>query len=286
MSRGVAFRKMHGLGNDFVVVDARTHPLDLTAAQAARIADRRMGVGCDQFVTIEPPRPDHPGSVAYMGIRNADGGVVQACGNATRCVARLLMDEAGCERVTLGTAAGPVIAEHADSAALGAAVRVDMGPARTAPAAIPLARPLDTLHLDLGDPPFTDAVAVNVGNPHVVAFVDDAETVALRAIGPVIETHPLFPERVNAEVATVRPDGTLRMRVWERGAGLTRACGTGACAVVVAAVRRGLIPRAPTTVLLDGGALLIAWRTDDDHVLMTGPVATAFTGTIDESLLS
>jgi diaminopimelate epimerase len=270
---------MHGLGNDFVVVDTRTRPLALTDALAARIADRRTGVGCDQLVTIEPPRPEQPGSAAFMGIRNADGGVVEACGNATRCVAHLLMREAGTDTVILGTLAGPVMATRAGPDA----VRVDMGPAAIT-AAI-LAESRDPHHLDLGQPPFTDAVAVSVGNPHVVAVVDDAEAVDLRGVGPIIEHHDLFPDRVNAEVVSRLDRGFLRMRVWERGAGITRACGTGACAVVVAAVTRGLIARAPTTVVLDGGRLVIDWRAEDDHVLMTGPVATAFTGVLDESLL-
>ncbi|MQX36522.1 diaminopimelate epimerase [Roseospira navarrensis] len=279
---GVPFRKMHGLGNDFVVVDTRTHPLALTDAQAARIADRRAGVGCDQLVTIEPPRPAYPGSAAFMGIRNADGGVVEACGNATRCVAHLLMDEAGAETVTLGTLAGPVVATRAADGL----VRVDMGPARTDWAAIPLAEARDTLHVNLGVAPFSDAVAVSMGNPHVVAFVENAERVDLRGIGPVIEHHALFPNRVNAEVVSRRPDGTLRMRVWERGAGITRACGTGACAVAVAAIRRGLMLPGAVTVVLDGGPLVIDWAGGDAPVLMTGPVATAFTGHLNGSLLS
>jgi len=278
----IPFCKMHGLGNDFVIVDARARPLALTASQAARIADRREGVGCDQLVIIEPPRPEHPGTAAFMVIRNADGGMVESCGNATRCVAALLMDETDAEDVILGTLAGVVTARRAEAGA----VAVDMGPARADWDAIPLAEACDTDHLDLGLAPFNDAVAVNVGNPHVVAFVDDAGSVGLPALGPRLEHHPLFPARVNVEVASVLPDGALRMRVWERGVGITRACGTGACASVVAAVRRHLIARAPTTVLLDGGPLTIEWRTADDHVLMTGPVATAFTGTLDESLLA
>ncbi|MBB4286979.1 diaminopimelate epimerase [Roseospira goensis] len=277
--RGIPFRKMHGLGNDFVVVDTRTRPFALTTARAVRIADRRTGVGCDQLVTIEPPRPEHPGSAAFMGIRNADGGVVEACGNATRCVAHLLMEEAGTDTVILGTLAGPVVARRAGRDS----VRVDMGRATVTDAILSAER--DPRHLDLGQPPFTDAVAVSVGNPHVVAIVDDAEAVDLRGVGPIVEHHDLFPDRVNAEVVSRRDAGLLRMRVWERGAGITRACGTGACAAVVAAVSRGVIARAPTTVALDGGRLLIDWRDADDHVLMTGPVATAFTGVLDESLL-
>jgi len=271
---------MHGLGNDFVVVDARSRDLALSDAQARRIADRREGVGCDQIVIIEPPRT--PDAAAFMGIRNADGGVVEACGNATRCVARLLMDETGAEAVTLDTLAGPVTATRA----AGGAVRVNMGPARKTWETIPLAEPRDTLSLDLGEAPFTDAVAVSMGNPHVVAFVDDADAVSLETVGPRIEHHALFPNRVNAEVVSVTPDGALRMRVWERGAGMTRACGTGACAVMVAAVRRGVVPGQPTRVVLDGGDLEIDWAGGDAPVWMTGPVAFAFTGLLDPSLLS
>ncbi|MBB4265180.1 diaminopimelate epimerase [Roseospira visakhapatnamensis] len=275
----IPFRKMHGLGNDFVIVDARTRPLELTDAGARRIADRRAGVGCDQIITIEPPRA---GGVAFLGIRNADGGVVEACGNATRCVAHLLMTEARADRVDLDTLAGPVVAERA----AGGLVRVNMGPAGDAWQAIPLAEPRDTLSLDLGQAPFADAVAVTLGNPHVVAFVDDAEAVDLGRIGPIIEHHPLFPNRVNAEVVSRTADGALRMRVWERGAGITRACGTGACAAMVAAVRKSLIPGRPTRVILDGGPLDIDWPGGDAPVWMTGPVASVFTGLLDPSLLS
>ncbi|KAA5606097.1 diaminopimelate epimerase [Roseospira marina] len=272
---------MHGLGNDFVVIDTRARPLALTTALALRIADRREGVGCDQLVTIEPPRPEDPGSVAFMGIRNADGCVVEACGNATRCVAHLLMEEAGTDTVTIGTLAGVVVANRAGADE----VRVDMGPARIGWDQIPLAEARDTLHLDVGIAPFTDAVAVSMGNPHVVAFVCDAEAQGLAVFGPSVERHALFPARVNVEIVTVREDGRLRMRVWERGSGITRACGTGACAAAVAAMRRELVPRGPVTVLLDGGPLTIDWRVADDHVLMTGPVATAFTGVLDGGLL-
>ncbi len=276
----IAFRKMHGLGNDFVVVDTRAQSLALTDAWARRIADRREGVGCDQIITVEPARTS--GAAAFMGIRNADGGVVEACGNATRCVAHLLMKEGGASTVTLDTLAGPVVAERASNGA----VRVDMGPARCTWEAIPLAEPRDTLSLDLGQAPFRHAIAVGMGNPHVVAVVTDAEAVDLAAIGPTIEHHPLFPDRVNAEVISRLPDGALRMRVWERGAGITRACGTGACAALVAAVRKGLVAAQPTRVILDGGVLEIDWRGGDAPVWMTGPVASVFTAHLDPSLLS
>ncbi len=277
------FIKMHGLGNDFVVLDARGAAIALTAAEVRAIADRRTGVGCDQLITVEPSaRAD-----AFMRIHNADGGEVAACGNATRCVARWLMDEAGRDRVVIETNAGLLATEAVD----GGLVRVDMGPARTDWREIPLAREMDTLHLDLVDPAaddgpaaaLADPVAVNVGNPHMVFFVADPDAVDLDGAGPVLEHHPLFPERANVNVAGLGPDGEIRLRVWERGVGITRACGTGACATLVAASRRGLIGRT-ATVRLDGGPLRVDWAAGG-HVLITGPVATSFSGVLEPGLL-
>jgi len=274
---GHPFIKMHGLGNDFVVIDARRQPLAMDDAQARAIADRKTGVGCDQFIVIEPPK--NGTADAAMRIRNADGGEVEACGNASRCVAQLLMQERRTSRVAIDTAAGVIVAEDAG----GGRVAVDMGPARLEWQEIPLARAMDTLHLDLTLGPLSDPVGVNVGNPHAVFFVPDAEAIDLKTLGPQLEHHPLFPERCNVEAATVLSRGRIRMRVWERGVGITRACGTGACATLVAAARRGLTDR-KAEVVLDGGPLEIAW-TADGHVHMTGPVATSFTGVLDESLL-
>jgi diaminopimelate epimerase len=274
---GRAFVKMHGLGNDFVVVDARAEPLSLDAAQARAIADRRTGVGCDQFIVIEPAANGR--ADAAMRIRNADGGEVEACGNGARCVASLLMRELGRPRVAIDTPAGVILAEDAG----GGRVAVDMGPARLDWREIPLARAMDTLHLDLALGPLSDPVAVNVGNPHAVFFVPDAESIDLAAFGPQLEHHALFPERCNIEAATVLSPTRLRMRVWERGAGITRACGTGACAALVAAARRGLTER-KAEVVLDGGTLDVEWAADG-HVRMTGPATTSFTGMLDDSLL-
>ncbi|MBV9736141.1 MAG: diaminopimelate epimerase [Acidisphaera sp.] len=266
------FVKMHGLGNDFVVFDERAAPLGLTAARAAAIADRRSGVGCDQFITIEPPPP---GADAFMRIRNPDGAEAGACGNATRCVADLLFRETGRPRQVIRTAAGDLAAEvRADGT-----VQVDMGPARLDWQDIPLARPADTLHLDLAEGSLADPAACSIGNPHVTFFVADPESVPVAAIGPRIECDPLFPQRANVGFASVPGPDRLRLRVWERGAGLTRACGSGACAALVNAHRRGLTGR-KAEVVLDGGALRIEWR-PDGHVLMTGPTATAFHGCID-----
>ena len=264
------FLKMHGLGNDFVVIDARRRAIALDETETRRIADRRQGIGCDQLIVIEPARNSL--ADAFMRIRNSDGGEVQACGNATRCVADLLMKENGRSHVVIETMVGLLDAEAAGNGL----VSVDMGPARLDWREIPLAKAMDTLHLDVSLGALRDPVAVNIGNPHAVFFVDDAEAVDLTALGPVLERHPLFPERINVEVATILSPEKIRMRVWERGAGITRACGTGACATLVAAARRKLTGR-HAEILLDGGSLEIEWMADN-HLRMTGPVAVSFKG--------
>ena len=275
---GISFLKMHGLGNDFVVLDARARPLALDAAAARALADRRTGIGCDQLVLLEPPR--HPAAHVFMRIRNADGGEVAACGNATRCVALLLARERGERHVRIDTLAGLVEAEILSDGA----IAVDMGPARTLWHEIPLAREMETGHVDLALGPLAAPVCTNIGNPHATFFVADAEAVDLAALGPALERDPLFPERANIGVAAVADRSHIRLRVWERGTGLTRACGTGACAALVAACRRGLAERR-ATVALDGGALDIFWR-EDGHVVMTGPAAIAFAGAFEPALLS
>lgn len=273
---GRSFLKMHGLGNDFVVFDARQQPFAPSEATVRALADRRTGVGCDQLIIIGAPRRD--GADAFMTILNADGSEVAACGNATRCVAWLLMREGGRHNVAIETRAGLLRAEAA-----GDLVGVDMGPARTEWHEIPLAQAIDTLHLPVAAGSLADPVGVGMGNPHAVFFVADAESVDLPALGPAVEHHQLFPERTNVEFATVLSPSRIRMRVWERGTGVTMACGTGACATLVAAARRGLTGR-QAEVVLDGGSLTIEWRADG-HVLMTGPVAVAFAGTVDTTLL-
>jgi diaminopimelate epimerase len=259
---GLPFLKMHGLGNDFVVLDARARPIALGAETARRIADRRTGVGCDQLLILEPARN---GASARLTIRNADGGEVSACGNGARCIASLLLQETGAPAIAIETAAGPIRA----AARSGGRVEVDMG---------------DTAHLLVSMGPLSDPVGVGMGNPHAVFLVADAEAVDIERWGPQIERHSLFPERTNVEVCTVLARDRIRMRVWERGVGVTQACGSGACAALVAAVRRGLAER-KAELVLDGGSLEIEWRADDNHVLLTGPVATSFSGTIDPSLL-
>jgi diaminopimelate epimerase len=274
----VPFFKMHGLGNDFVVLDFRCAAIPLGAGAVRRLADRRTGIGCDQVILLEPPR--HPAAQVLMRIRNADGSEAEACGNASRCVADLLHRETPEPRVRIETAAGLLEAEARPDRSFA----VDMGPARTAWYEIPLARAMDTDRVDLTSGPLMEAVCTNVGNPHATFFVDDVDTVALAAFGPILEHHPLFPERANIGVAEIRNPRAIRLRVWERGAGITRACGTGACAALVAAHRRGLTERR-ADVELDGGTLDIAWR-EDGHVIMTGPATLSFEGVFDTDLLT
>jgi diaminopimelate epimerase len=262
----VPFIKMHGLGNDFVVLDARAAAVPaMTARLAAALADRKTGIGCDQLILLEPSQT----ADVRMRIFNADGGEVEACGNASRAVG--LLEGAPARIETLGgiIAAGP--AENG--------VAVDMGVPRFAWDVIPLAYAMDTLAMPVGWEALETPVAVNVGNPHVVFFVSDCMGVPLDRLGPEIEHDPLFPERVNVNVATVENRTTIRLRVWERGVGETRACGTGACATAVAAMRRGLVDRR-VTVVLPGGPLGIAWEADQG-IVMTGPAAESFRGTFD-----
>ncbi len=266
----IPFIKMHGLGNDFVVLDARTDALpDMTAAAARALADRRTGIGCDQIVLLEPSN-DH---AFRMRIFNSDGSEVGACGNAARAVALLHG-----EPVTIETGGGPIALEPLDGGA-----RVDMGAPRFDWDAIPLAYAMDTAAMPVawaeGDCSLEAPMAVNVGNPHAIFFVDDADAVPLEVLGPVIEHDPLFPERVNVNVASLAGPDHLTLHVWERGAGLTRACGTGACATAVAAIRRKLV-QSPVRVSLPGGDLVIAWA-EGGSILMSGPATEAFRGTID-----
>ena len=275
--RGTAFVKMHGLGNDFVVLDARADAIRLDDKAARAIADRHRGVGCDQLLILEPPQAR--GADVFMRIRNADGSEVGACGNGTRCVGALVMRETGKERVIIETAAGLLEARAAGSRG----VSVDLGQARLEWSDIPLARACDTLHVPLSLGPLVDPVCTSMGNPHATFFVADAEGIDLAALGPRLERDPIFPERANIGVAQMLSRTRLRFRVWERGAGITVACGTGAAAALVAAARRGLAER-KADVIVDGGPLEIEWR-DDGHVRLTGPVAWSFSGIIDPSLL-
>jgi diaminopimelate epimerase len=270
MSR--SFLKMNGLGNDFVVVEARSQPFSPTADEVRAIADRTAGIGCDQLIVVEPGE----GADARVRFWNADGEEVAACGNGTRCVGWLLMQASGKDAAVIETKAGRLHAERAGERL----VSVDMGEPGLDWRQIPLASEHDTRALDVtlyDHPALTlPPACVSMGNPHVVFFVADLDAAPVREAGAAIERHPLFPEHVNVGFAQIVDRHRIRLRVWERGAGLTQACGTGACAALVAAVRRDLTDRT-ATLALDGGELLIEWRTDN-HVIMTGPAAVDFAG--------
>jgi diaminopimelate epimerase len=268
----VPFRKMHGLGNDFCVLDARAEPLAITPARAAAIADRHRGVGCDQVIILEPPPP---GADVFMRIRNPDGSEAGACGNATRCIASLVAEEGGVDRVVVRTIAGDLPVERLP----GGLWRADMGPARLRWTDVPLAEKADTLHLPLSLGPVADPAACSMGNPHATFFVEDLDAIDVATLGPALERHPIFPDRANIGFAQVLSPDRIRLVMWERGAGMTLACGSGACATMVNAARRGLTGRR-ATIAMPGGELDMEWREADGHVLMTGPVATAFTGAI------
>jgi len=270
-SNGLPFMKMHGLGNDFVVLDARARPIPVTPALARALGDRHRGVGFDQLAVIEPD-----GEVAAkLTFFNADGSRSATCGNATRCVARMLLDETGARALTLRTERGLLACEDMG----GGVTRVNMGPPQLGWAEIPLSHEMDTLHLPIaGDP-----VATGMGNPHCTFFVDDAEAVDLSTFGPAHEMHPLYPERTNVEVVQVLSRGAIRLRIWERGTGITLASGSCSCAAAVAAARRGLTERA-VDVHVDGGTLRIDWT--DEGVWMAGPTAHVFDGVLTAAFVA
>jgi diaminopimelate epimerase len=271
------FHKMQGLGNDFVILDRRSGRLTLAPEQIQRIADRRHGVGCDQLLMIEAADPDR--ADAFMRVFNADGSEVGACGNGTRCVGRLLMETKSVTGVLIETEAGVLKVRAALQGYM-----VDMGPPRLRWDEIPLAEPCDTLSLDLALGLLAQPTAVSMGNPHAVFFVDDVEAVPLEELGPRLEHHPMFPQRANIGVAQIWDERTIRLRVWERGSGLTAACGSGACAALVAAARRELC-NDHADIVLDGGRLHVAWN-KEGRVLMTGPAALSYTGVLAPELLA
>ncbi len=291
------FIKMHGLGNDFVILDLREGQEAPAPAKIAAIANRKTGVGCDQLILLLPKR--NPESALFMEIYNQDGSSAEACGNATRCVAALIMGETNEDMVVIETVAGFLPCWREPDGRITA----DMGEPKFGWQDIPLSKEVDTLNLPLyldlnpspshasrgalplpqgegrGEGVRSQPVGVNVGNPHAVFFVKDVEGLDVQSIGPGFESHDLFPNKINVEFVEVRSPTQLRMRVWERNAGETHACGSGACAVLVAAVRRGLAER-KADVVLDGGTLSIHWREDDNRILMTGPAAHVFDGTM------
>jgi diaminopimelate epimerase len=271
------FTKMHGLGNDFVVLDAVARPLDLTQDQLARVADRHFGVGCDQVLVIEPPRL--PDTDFHYRIFNADGGEVEQCGNGARCFVRYVRDRGLTNKteIRVGTRAGVIVPRlEADGR-----VTVDMGIPDFEPARIPFEAPAraPTYALEL-DGRRIEVSALSMGNPHAVQMVADVERAPVTAEGPLIEHHPRFPRRVNAGYMQVVSRRRVLLRVWERGAGETLACGTGACAAVAAGATRGLLD-GEVTVATRGGDLGISWTGEGAPVMMTGPAETVFEGEIE-----
>ena len=266
----IPFTKMHGAGNDFVVIDRRDVIDPLPEGLLASIADRHMGVGCDQVVLIEPPAN---GADIRFRFHNADGSEAGACGNGTRCAAAMVMRDQERRDLSIETITAVL---QADMEASGRVI-VDMGPARADWHEIPLSRDVDTLHLPLEIDGLPQPVGVGMGNPHCVFIVEDAEAIDIERIGPAVEHNALFPDRTNVEFLTRLADGRWRMRVWERGVGVTLACGSGVCGAVVAATRRGLLDARQAEFVVDGGVLSAAWH-ENGHVFLGGPVATSFTG--------
>lgn len=287
MTNAIPFSKMNGLGNDFVVVDARSSPMRFSGEQIARIADRDTGIGCDQFIVMENVA-GAPDIDVFMRIYNQEGFEVDACGNATRCIGRVIMDEKAATTATVMTNAGVLFVSEGE---VPGTVTVDMGVPKFGWDEIPLAEQFhDTtgIELQLGpiDAPLIHTPSVvNVGNPHAVFWVNNLDVVDLAKAGPLLENHPMFPERANISLALVESPTRIRLKVWERGAGLTRACGTAACAAAVCGARKRLTERA-VEIVLPGGPLAIDWREDTGRILMTGPYAHDYDGEIPASLIS
>lgn len=279
----IPFRKMNGLGNDFVVLDARARPIAVTESSAKAISDRKTGIGCDQLIVLEKSADFD----VRMRIWNAEGGEVQSCGNASRCIADLLFNETAKNTATISTKGGLLIASKAGDKM----VTIDQGVPKFGWKDIPLSEPFaDTRHIELQYGPIDHPLihspsVVNVGNPHCIFWVEDLDVVDLSRAGPMLENHPLFPERANISFAKVIARDHIILRVWERGAGLTKACGTAACATMAAGHRIKIIDD-KCRITLPGGDLLMAVRENDGHIMMTGPVAYEFDGVLPEGLLS
>jgi diaminopimelate epimerase len=276
------FAKMNGLGNEICVLDARKDSIPLTSEVISALGNAETGIGFDQIMILQAPK--NRLADAFTQIWNADGTQVSACGNGARCVAWYLMRETGQDHIVIETQAGLLGASRAGVSS----VSVDMGEPRLEWDQIPMSERMDTMRIELQVGPIDDPImhgpgCVSMGNPHVVFLVPDIELAPIKEVGPMIEHHPLFPEGVNVGFAQIMARDHIRLRVWERGAGLTKACGTGACAALVVAARRRLCDRS-ARVQLDGGDLLIEWRASDNHIIMTGPVEWEADGTIGASV--
>lgn len=268
--QGRQFVKMHGLRNDFVIVDGRKEPYHPGVEEIVRICDRREGVGGDEFIVVESPRSE---AQAFIRIFNPDGREVEACGNASRCVGWLLLEESDRDEVRIETLGGVLSCRRAGKKR----VTIEMGGVRTGWREIPLSHEMDTLHLGIGIGPLQDPVGMNIGNPHAVFFVDDLAAVDLTRYGPKLQKDPLFPEEANIGAVQLIDPKTLRLSVWERPGALTTACGTGACVAVSAAHRRGLTTEKRMTVIMPSGSVEIELK-DDRMVVLTGPVETCYAG--------
>jgi len=275
------FVKMHGLGNDFIILDLRSGHTKPESDALRLLADRRRGIGCDQIMLLSASSSD---ADIWLDMVNADGSVAGACGNGTRCVAWLLMQQTGKDKIEIDTISGRLSAWKDESGL----ISVNMGLARFDWQNIPLATAQDTLDVSFDEMPFGAAVCVNMGNPHAVFFVDDADQIDVEKWGAYYESHEIFPEKANIEFVSQTGDNSLRMRVYERGAGITLACGSGACAAGVAAIRRKLVA-GPVRIMLDGGELLIDWQQPDadktGSVIMTGDVCFVGSGQIDRHFM-
>lgn len=269
--KNIEFTKMNGLGNDFVIIDTRSQVIENKDKLSIKLCNRHFGVGCDQAIFIEPS----DNATAFMRIYNPDGSESGACGNATRCVADILLKETGKSECVVETRAGLLRCVRIDEFH----ITVDMGEPKLEWQQIPLSKECDTYNLPLGGNGVSNPVAVNMGNPHCVFFVDDLDKVDVLKIGAGFEYDSIFPERANIEFVEILNRGHVKMRVWERGAGITLACGSGACATAVAAIRRGLTGR-KVIVEMDGGPLVLEWSEADNHVYMSGPVDYVFKGTL------
>jgi diaminopimelate epimerase len=278
----IPFTKMHGLGNDFVVIDATREPLTLDAAELRAIADRRFGIGCDQILFVEPPR--NPTNLFHYRIFNADGGEVEQCGNGARCFARFVHDKGLTERreIPVGTAAGDIVLYLEDNGE----VRVNMGVPVLSPRSIPFDADHEVVTYPLQlDGETVEIAAVSMGNPHAVLLVDDVAEAPVERLGPLIERHPRFPRRVNVGFMAIRGRDAIDLRVFERGAGETLACGTGACAAVVAGRLQGLLDE-QVRVRLSGGALMVSWHGKGEPVWMTGPAVAVFDGVFERERIT
>jgi diaminopimelate epimerase len=271
------FIKMHGLKNDFVIIDGREKKIHLSKNQIKKIANRKIGLGCDQIIILEKPK--NKKTFGFIKIFNSDGSETKACGNASRCVAFLLMKELKTKKTIIQTKAGLLNAFLKKNKE----VSVDIGKAYFKWNQIPLKRKMNTNKLNFKINNFVNPFAVNVGNPHVVFFIKDLKKINLKKIGPKIERHALFPERINVNFAEILSNNKISLKVWERGVGITKACGTGASATTVAAIKKKLINGRICYIQMDGGKLKIEYK-KNGHIIMTGPVKMIKKGNLNKFL--